>query len=59
MICLLALVTNLLKNKAVLSLLIFWPKTSSYTDSRSITLLHSVEFALQKRRLSSVKKQMS
>ena len=53
MICLLALVIDLLKNKAVLSLFIFWPETSSYNDSKSITLLHSVELALQNRRLSS------
>ena len=55
MICLLASVTDLLKNRAILSLLIFQPETSSYTDNRSITLLHSVELALQNRRLSSAK----
>ena len=58
MVCLLASVTDLLKNRAVLSLLIFQPETSSYTDSKSITLLHPVELALQNRRLSSAKKQM-
>jgi len=58
MICLLASVIDLLKNKDVFPLLIFWPETSSYKDRRSITLPHFVELALQKRRLSSTKKQM-
>lgn len=47
MICLLASSTDLLKNRAVLSLFIFWPETSSYKDSESITLPHYVELALQ------------
>ena len=55
MIFLLASVTDLLKNKDVLSLFIFWPETSSYKDSKSITLLHFVELAIQNRRISSAK----
>ena len=52
MICLFASVTDLLKNKAIFLLFIFWLETSSYKDRRSITLLHSMELALQKIRLS-------